>query len=123
LLKKSVPCVWNSEKESAFQALNQALSSTPVMALPEFAQTFVLETDVCSKGIGVVLLQNGHPIAFLSKALGSKLQGLSTYEKECLAILMAVEKWRSYLQHAEFIIRTDHKSPMHLDDKRLSTPW
>jgi hypothetical protein len=68
--------------------LKQALSSTPVLALLEFAQTFVLETDACSKVIGVVL----------SKALGSKLQGLSTYEKGCLAILMAVEKWRSYLQ-------------------------
>jgi hypothetical protein len=123
LLKKSVPYVWNSEKESAFQALKQALSSTPVLALPDFAQTFVLETDACSKGIGDVLLQNGHPIAFLSKALGPKLQGLSTYEKECLAILMAVEKWRLYLQHAEFTIRTDQKRLMHLDDKRLSTPW
>jgi hypothetical protein len=123
LLKKGVPYVWNSEKEAAFQALKQALSSTPVLALPDFSQPFVLETDACSKGIGAVLLQNGHPIAFLSRALGPKLQGLSTYEKECLAILMAVDKWRPYLQHAEFIIRTDQRSLVHLDDKRLSTPW
>lgn len=123
LLKKGAPYVWNSEKEAAFQALKLALSTNPVLALPDFDQTFVLETDACSKGIGAVLLQNVHPIAFLSKALGPKLQCLPTYEKECLAILMAVEKWRPYLQHAEFIIRTDQKSLIHLEDKRLSTPW
>jgi hypothetical protein len=51
------------------------------------------------------------------------LQGLSTYEKEYLAILMAVEQWRSYLQHAEFHIITDHKSLMQLSEQRLHTPW
>lgn len=55
-------------------------------------------------------LEQGHPIAFISKALGVKSQMLSTYEKECIAILLAVNKWRSYLQHAEFVIQTDHKS-------------
>jgi hypothetical protein len=97
--------------------------TTPVLALPNFNETFVVETDACSRGVDAVLLQNNHPIAFISKALGPRLHGLSTYEKECLAILMAVDKWRSYLQHAEFIIRTDQRSLMHLDDKRLSTPW
>jgi hypothetical protein len=123
LLKKGVPFVWNSDKEAAFQALKQALVSTPVLALPDFSRTFVIETDACSKGIGAVLLQNKHPIAFLSKALGPRHRGLSTYEKECLAILMAIDKWRSYLQHGEFIISTDQRSLIHLDDKRLTTPW
>jgi hypothetical protein len=97
--------------------------TTPVLALPNFNETFVVETDACSRGVDAVLLQNNHPIAFISKALGPRLHGLSTYEKECLAILMAVDKWRSYLQHAEFIIRTDQRSLMHLDDKHLSKPW
>jgi hypothetical protein len=46
---------------------------------------------------------------------------MSTYEKECLAILFAVEKWRSYLQHATFVILTDHKSLSHLGEQRLTT--
>jgi hypothetical protein len=123
LLKKGMPYVWNADREAAFQALKQALVTAPVLALPDFAKTFVVETDSCGKGVGAVLLQDNHPLAFISKALGPRHLGLSTYEKECLAILMAIEKWRPYLQHSEFIIHTDQRSLMHLDDKRLSTPW
>lgn len=61
-------------------------------------------------GIGDVLMQNEQPVAFLSKALGPTQQKLSIYEKEFLALIMAVEKWRQYLQRHEFVIRTDHKS-------------
>ena len=64
-----------------------------------------------------------HPIAFWSKALGPKNRGLSTYEKDYLAILLAVEKWRSYLQHNEFLIWTYQQSLIHLNDQRLTTPW
>lgn len=99
------------------------MSTAPVLALPDFTKTFVIETDASDKGVGAVLLQNGHPLSYISKALGPRNQQLSTYEKECLAILLAIDHWRSYLQHAEFIIKTDQKSLVHLDDQRLSTPW
>jgi hypothetical protein len=66
-------------------------------------------------------MQSNHPIAYLNKALSPRNQALSTYEKECLAILMAIDKWRSYLQHQEFIIRTDQKSLLHLKEQRLGT--
>ena len=114
---------WTSEHSEAFQALKQALISAPVLALPDFSKVFTVETDASDKGIGAVLQQDGHPIAYLSKALGPKNQVLSTYEKESLAILMAIEHWRSYLQQGEFIIKTDQKSLTHLDDQRLTTPW
>lgn len=97
--------------------------TAPVLALPDFSKTFVLETDASDKGICAVLQQDGHPIAYVSRALGPRNLMLSTYEKECLAILLAVDYWRSYLQSAEFIIRTDQKSLTNLDDQRLSTPW
>uniref|UniRef100_A0A453QLK2 Integrase catalytic domain-containing protein n=1 Tax=Aegilops tauschii subsp. strangulata TaxID=200361 RepID=A0A453QLK2_AEGTS len=64
-----------------------------------------------------------HPLAFLSQTLGPRLRTLSTYEKESLAVLMAVERWRSYLQTSEFVIRTDHRSLSCLDEQRLTTPW
>ncbi|VAI85336.1 unnamed protein product [Triticum turgidum subsp. durum] len=48
---------------------------------------------------------------------------MSTYEKECMVILMAVDQWRPYLHTDEFIIRTDQRSLTHLDDQHLSTPW
>jgi transposase InsO family protein len=73
--------------------------------------------------VGAVLLQDGQPLAFLSRALGPKNKGLSAYEKEYMAILIAVDHWRSYLQLGEFTIYTDQKSLVHLSDQRLHTAW
>jgi hypothetical protein len=72
--------------EDAFTALKSALSSAPVLQLPNFSLLFELETDASAGGIGVFLSQQGHPIAFVNKALGIKNQGLSTYEKEYLVL-------------------------------------
>lgn len=97
--------------------------SAPVLALPNFQKQFCIEADASDKGIGAVLQQEGHPIAYISKALGPKNRALSTYEKECLSILFVVDQWRPYLQQGEFLIKIDQRSLIHLDDKRLTTPW
>lgn len=123
LLKKGQLFVWTNTTEQAFQTLKQALTTAPVLTLPNFDKPFVLETDASDKGIGAVLQQDGHPIAYVSRALGPKNQGLSTYEKESLAILMAIDYWKAYLQTAEFEIRTDQRSLVHLDDHRLNSYW
>ena len=103
--------------------LKQALYTAPVLALLDFSLPFHNETDASGSGIGAVLQQNGHPIAFISKALSPRNQGLSVYEKEYLAILMAVEQWRHYLLQGEFFIHTDHRSLIHLNEQRLHTAW
>ena len=123
LLKKGALFVWTEVQEHSFLALKTALTSAPVLAMPNFSKPFVIKTDASGTGVGAVLMQQGHPLAFLSKSLSPRLQGLSTYEKEYLAILMAVEQWRSYLQLAEFQILTDHKSLVQLEEQRLHTPW
>ncbi|WVZ77328.1 LOW QUALITY PROTEIN: hypothetical protein U9M48_025207 [Paspalum notatum var. saurae] len=112
------------KKNTIFQWTPQLQQSSPYIcsespALPDFTQSFTVETDASATGIGAVLLQHGHPIAYLGKALGPKAQALSTYEKECLALLLAISKWKSYLQHKEFTILTDHKSLVHLTEQRL----
>ena len=66
-------------------------------------------------------MQEGHPIAYVSKALGPRNQTLLVYEDEYLAILLAVEHWRQYLQLSEFIIRTDQRSLACLSEQRLHT--
>jgi hypothetical protein len=87
-----VSFVWTTATEKAFQQLKQALVTAPVLALPNFQKPFVLETDASDLGFGAMLMQDNHPIAYLSKVVCVKNQALSTYEKECLAIILAVEK-------------------------------
>lgn len=99
LLKKGTSFAWTPSTQEAFDLLKLALVQAPVLAIPNFEKQFVLETDSSDVGFGVVLMQEGHPIAYLSKTVCLKNQGLSTYEKECMAIIMAVDKWRPYLQH------------------------
>ena len=67
-------------------------------------------------------MQNKRPISYLSQALGQKNMGLSIYEKELLALVTAVTKWRHYLEGYHFIIYTDHQSLKYLLEQRISTP-
>ncbi|MFS7996550.1 putative nucleotidyltransferase, Ribonuclease H [Helianthus anomalus] len=113
---------WNDEATTAFNSLKTALLSPPVLALPNFSKTFVLETDASGKGIGAVLMQEGHPIAFISKALSARQQALSVYEKELLALIFAVKYWHHYLAMGHFIIRTDQKSLKLLMEQKITTP-
>ncbi|WVZ70538.1 hypothetical protein U9M48_019198 [Paspalum notatum var. saurae] len=97
-----------------------ALVQAPVLAILDFSKPFIVETDASDCGLGAVLMQEGHPVAYLSKSLSGKNIGLSTYE-ECMAILMAMEKWHPYLQNGEFLLKTEHKSLTYLTEQRATT--
>ncbi|KAJ4814811.1 polyprotein [Rhynchospora pubera] len=112
--------LWNQEAEEAFQKLKEAMHTAPVLAMPDFSKGFILETDASDKGIGAVLMQGRQPIAYLSKSLGPKSVGLSVYEKEFLALLTAVQKWRHYLMGGTFTIRTDQIALKHLLEQRVN---
>jgi len=118
-LLRSKQFQWSTKAQQAFDLLKQAMTTTPVLALPNFNAPFTVETDACGEGIGAVLMQSGQPIAFLSKALGEKHKALSIYEKEFLALIVTVEKWKHYLQRQEFVILTDHKSLSYLSEQNL----
>ena len=102
--------IWSDTAQNAFEQLKHAMITTPVLALPDFSKQFIVETDASDVGLGAVLMQDNQPIAYLSKALAQHHKHLSIYEKEFLALIMAVDKWRQYLQHQEFLIGTYHKS-------------
>jgi hypothetical protein len=86
-LLKNNSFTWTLATAQAFHTLNMAMCTTPVLTLPNFTKTFVLECDVSGKGIGFVLMQEGQPLAFTNKKLSKINLGKSIYEKEMLAIL------------------------------------
>ncbi|KAL4379791.1 hypothetical protein GQ457_02G012610 [Hibiscus cannabinus] len=113
---------WSVEQQNAFERLKEAVKTAPVLALPDFNEEFVVETDASTVGVGAVLVQKGKPLAFFSKSLGVRHQSWSIYDKEMLAVLMAVKKWSSYLLGRHFKIRTDHQSLKFLTDQQAITP-
>jgi hypothetical protein len=90
-LLKNNSFTWTLAADQAFQALKEAMCTTLVLALPDFTNTFVLECDPSGRGIGVVLMQEGRPLAFTSKQFSDCHLGQSIYEKEMLAIMHAVD--------------------------------
>nr|GEX40310.1 hypothetical protein [Tanacetum cinerariifolium] len=102
-------------------AQGEAMVKAPVLALPNFEQEFMVETDASGKGIRAVMCQNGHPIAYWSKTFFAKHQALSTYEKEFLAVVAALDKWKGYLLDRHFKIRTNHFSLKYLLNQKHTT--
>lgn len=109
---------WTDDASRAFEALKQALAAAPVLRMPDFSAPFVIETDASGYGLGAVLLQHDHLIAYFSKVLGQRNRLKSIYEKELMAIVLAVQKWRHYLIGHPFLIRTDQQSLKHLLEQR-----
>jgi hypothetical protein len=90
LLKRN-SFTWTLAAAQYFQNLKMAMFTTPVLTLPYFTKTFVLECDALGNGIGVVLMQEGRPLAFTNKKLSERNLGKSIYEKEMLVILHVVD--------------------------------
>jgi hypothetical protein len=111
--------LWGPDQEQACLNVKFIMSQPPVLALPDFTQPFVLEADASGSGIGAVLMQRGQLIAFFSKNLGPKAMAASTYEKEALAIIEAIKKWKHYFASTSIIIRTDQQSLKYIHEQRL----
>ena len=121
LLKKDA-FQWSQRAHDAFVTLKSALTEAPVLALPNFAKPFVLETDASGTGIGAVLSQDNHPIAYFSKKISMRMQKQSAYAREMYVITEAVSKFRHYLLGHKFIIKTDHKSLKEMQGQVIQTP-
>jgi hypothetical protein len=96
------------------EKMKEVMSTCPVLALPDFDIPFTLECDASGEGIGVVLMQNRHPLTYESQKLKGPELLYSIYDKEMLAIMHALAKFRQYLVGARFVVKSDHNSLKYL---------
>lgn len=96
----------------SFKVLKQALMSAPVLRHPDFRREFFIQCDASEYGVGAVLFQKNNdgeenPVAFYSQKLNSCQRNYSVTEKECLAAVLAVKRFRPYVELMKFTIITD----------------
>ncbi|CAJ2652361.1 unnamed protein product [Trifolium pratense] len=120
-LTKKDAFVWSDEAYKAFESLKKSLTTAPVLALPDFSKEFIIECDASGGGIGAILMRSKRPIAYFSKALGVRNLAKSAYEKELMAVVLAIQHWRPYLIGRKFTVSTDQKSLKQLLQQRMVT--
>jgi hypothetical protein len=98
--------------------MKKVMSTCPVLALPDFDIPFTLECDASGEGIGAVLMQNRHPLAYESRKLRGPELLYNIYDKEMLAIMHALAKFRQYLVGARFVVKSDHNSLKYLLEQK-----
>lgn len=114
MLRKDTKMYWTDARNDAFLKLKQCLLEPPVLCAPDFNLPFEVHCDASNVAIGAVLLQKVEEayqvIAYASRVLSQPERNYSTTEKECLAVIFALEKWRPYIQGQQTIVKTDHSS-------------
>lgn len=114
LLKKNAKFDWTVDCENAFTRIKEHLVCAPILSCPDFSLPFTIQTDASGYGIGAVLTQNHEDgekvICYISKGLTKAERKYSTTERECLAVLFAIEKLRPYIEGTKFTVVTDHYS-------------
>ncbi|KAI5627233.1 hypothetical protein C0J50_13205 [Silurus asotus] len=121
---------WGPEAEEAFLELKRRFTEAPILIFPDLARQFVVEVDASGVGVGAVLSQvcpkdnRLHPCAFFSRRLSSSERNYPVGERELLAVKLALEEWRHWLEGAEvpFLIWTDHRNLEYLQSAKRLNP-
>ena len=95
--------VWTKAATKAFEEVKKRLTEAPVLQLPNFSKVFEVACNASNVGIGGMLSQEGHPIAFFSKKLNEAKQKYSIYDKEFYAVVQTLRYWRHFLLPQEFV--------------------
>ena len=101
---------WLPKHEEAFQNIKTLITQAPVLHYYDPAKEVTIECDSSEVGMGAVITQEGHPVAFASRALTSTERNYAQIEKECLAIVFATQRFDEYILGMDKVtICTDHK--------------
>jgi hypothetical protein len=109
---------WTEQANASFQLVKKKMMEAPVLALLDFKKIFEVNCDASGIGIGVVLSQEGRPIAFLSEKLSGSKKNYSTYDLDFYAIVQSLKHWRHYLVQKEFILITNHEALKYINGQQ-----
>ncbi|GBL78895.1 Retrovirus-related Pol polyprotein from transposon 17.6 [Araneus ventricosus] len=113
LTKNKIVWTWTASEQNAFTTLKNCLVSPPILSQADFTKPFVLRTDGSSYALGAVLLQGAdmeeHPIEYASRLLNSAERNYSTTEREALAVVWALNKFRGYIEGSKITVASDHQ--------------
>ncbi|KZS03675.1 Uncharacterized protein APZ42_033546, partial [Daphnia magna] len=122
LTKKGASFLWENEQRNSFTALKKALTSAPILAHPDYESPMIIMSDACGYGIGAVLSQSKDgkefPLAYASRQLSKAELNYSITEKECLALIWALQKFRGFIWGCKIVIITDHEALCWLRTKK-----
>ena len=127
LLAKDAPFIFNNECHEAFQILKKALILAPIIQPPEWKLPFEIMCYARDFAIGAILCQTKdkkhYDTSYASKTLAGPQLNYATTKKELLAIVFAIDKFRSYLVGTKVIIYTNHATLKYLLTKKDAKPW
>ena len=123
IIRKDLLFLWGTEQQNAFELLKQKLITTPILRYPDINKPYKLMTDASGVAIGAVLGQiddvgNEYVIAYASRTLKDAEKNYATIELECLAIMFAVTKFRTYIWGKKTFVYTDHNPLQYLKNHR-----
>lgn len=108
--RKGKKFVWSKPCEVSFQTLKERLSSAPILVVPDLFGDFRVCTDASLDGIGALLMQEGHMIAYESHKLKDHELNNPTHDLELVIVVHALTRWRHFLLGHQFELHTDHHS-------------
>ena len=109
-LLKNGASKWHEEANESFEKLKTATMTLPVLAMPDLNLPFEIETNVSGYGVRAVLTQAKRPIVYFSRTLSTRDRARPVYERELIAVVFAMQRWRPYLLERKFIVKTDQRS-------------
>jgi hypothetical protein len=122
LLAKDAPFEFNDECLNAFQILKKSLISAPIIQPLDWSLPFEIMCDASDYAVGAVLGQTKdrkhYAITYAIKTLSGPQLNYAITEKELLAVIFAIDKFRSYLVGAKVIVYTDHAALKYLLTKK-----
>jgi hypothetical protein len=110
LLVKHKTFEWMPRREASFQELKKRLTATPVLILPDMEKLFSIYCNASGQGLGCVLMQDGHVVAYASRQLRKHEEKYPTHDLELAAVVHALKIWRHYIISKRCEVYSDHKS-------------